>query len=56
MVELLRHRAAVQPDDRAYIALSDRGREETVISFAGLERRYQQYLKTLAQQYTPPKY
>ena len=27
---LLRHRAAVQPDDRAYVALSDRGQEEVI--------------------------
>ena len=25
---LLRHRAAVQPDERAYVALSDRGQQE----------------------------
>ena len=36
---LLRHRAAAQPDDRAYVALSDRGREEAAITFAELDRR-----------------
>jgi acyl-CoA synthetase (AMP-forming)/AMP-acid ligase II len=36
---LLRHRAAVQPDDRAYVALSDRGQEDATITFAELDRR-----------------
>jgi acyl-CoA synthetase (AMP-forming)/AMP-acid ligase II len=36
---LLRHRAAVQRDDRAYVALSDRGREDATITFADLDRR-----------------
>src|SRR5829696_6710580 len=39
LAELLRHRAAVQPDERAYVALSDRGGEEASITFAGLARR-----------------
>ena len=39
MVELLGYRAAEQPDDPAYILLSDRGREYTAISFAELDRR-----------------
>ena len=39
LAELLRHRAAVQADDRAYVALSDRGGEEASITFAGLARR-----------------
>jgi acyl-CoA synthetase (AMP-forming)/AMP-acid ligase II len=36
---LLRHRAAAQPHDRAYVVLSDRGREEAAVTFAELERR-----------------
>jgi acyl-CoA synthetase (AMP-forming)/AMP-acid ligase II len=39
LAELLRRRAAVQPDERAYLALSDRGGEEASITFAGLARR-----------------
>ncbi|HEV8679041.1 MAG TPA: fatty acyl-AMP ligase [Stellaceae bacterium] len=39
LADLLRHRAAVQPHDRAYVALSDRGREEAAVTFAELERR-----------------
>ena len=39
LTALLRHRAATQPDDRAYIALSERGGEEAAISFAELDRR-----------------
>src|SRR3978361_1996272 len=36
LVELLTRRAESQPDDRAYIFLSDRGAEEAVISFGQL--------------------
>ncbi len=36
---LLHCRAAAQPDDRAYIVLSDRGREEAAVTFSELERR-----------------
>src|SRR5437763_4014778 len=36
---LLRHRAATQPGDRAYVALSDRGGEGSAITFAELDRR-----------------
>jgi acyl-CoA synthetase (AMP-forming)/AMP-acid ligase II len=39
LTALLRHRAAAQPDDRAYVALSDRGGEEGTITFAELDRR-----------------
>jgi acyl-CoA synthetase (AMP-forming)/AMP-acid ligase II len=39
LTALLRHRAAVQPDDRAYVALSDRGHEDRTINFAELDRR-----------------
>lgn len=36
LVELLAKRAEIQPDERAYIFLSDRGTEEAVISFRQL--------------------
>jgi acyl-CoA synthetase (AMP-forming)/AMP-acid ligase II len=39
LVDLLRHRATEQPDDRAYIFLSDQGQEESVLTFAELNRR-----------------
>ncbi len=39
LVDLLHHRAAKQPDDRAYIFLSDQGNEEAVLTFAELARR-----------------
>jgi acyl-CoA synthetase (AMP-forming)/AMP-acid ligase II len=37
--DVLRYRAAVQPQDRAYVALSERGSQEAVLTFAELERR-----------------
>ena len=36
LVMLLRHRAATQPDERAYIFLSDRGAEEATLTFREL--------------------
>jgi acyl-CoA synthetase (AMP-forming)/AMP-acid ligase II len=36
LVTLLRHRAAAQPDERAYIFLSDRGAEEATLTFREL--------------------
>jgi acyl-CoA synthetase (AMP-forming)/AMP-acid ligase II len=36
LVTLLRHRAATQPDDQAYIFLSDRGAEEAALTFQEL--------------------
>lgn len=39
LADLLRYRAAAQPQDRAYVVLSDRGQEEAAITFAGLETR-----------------
>jgi acyl-CoA synthetase (AMP-forming)/AMP-acid ligase II len=39
LADVLRYRAAVQPHDRAYIALSERGGQEGVLTFAELERR-----------------
>ena len=39
MVDLLEHRAATQADERAYIFLTDRGAEESTLTFAGLFER-----------------
>src|SRR5947207_240744 len=39
LTALLRHRAGTPPDDRAYVALSDRGGEGSAITFAELDRR-----------------
>lgn len=39
LADLLRYRAAAQPEERAYVVLSDRGGEEAGITFAALERR-----------------
>jgi acyl-CoA synthetase (AMP-forming)/AMP-acid ligase II len=39
LADLLRHRAAMQPEDPAYIELSDRGRDLARLSFAELARR-----------------
>src|SRR5262249_35211347 len=38
LVDLLRYRASTQPDDRAFVFLSDRGVEEVQITFAELSR------------------
>src|SRR6266566_570196 len=39
LVDLLRYRATKQPNDRAYIFLSDQGHEESVLTFAELDQR-----------------
>jgi acyl-CoA synthetase (AMP-forming)/AMP-acid ligase II len=39
MVDLLRRRAEEQPDDRAYVFLSEKGTEEAELTFAELHRR-----------------
>ena len=39
MVDLLHQRAREQPDDRAYVHLSDRGEEKADLTFAELDRR-----------------
>ena len=39
LVDLLHHRATKQPNDRAYVFLSDQGNEEAVLTFAELNRR-----------------
>jgi len=39
LVDLLRYRATKQPNDCAYISLSDQGHEESVLTFAELDQR-----------------
>src|SRR5499433_939171 len=39
LVDLLRYRATKQPNDRAYVLLSDQGQEESVLTFAELDQR-----------------
>src|SRR5205807_8253365 len=39
LVDLLRYRAAKQPNDRVYVLLSDQGQEESVLTFAELDQR-----------------
>ena len=50
---LLRHRAAAQPDERAYVVLSDRGGEEAAITFAALERRADALARRIAARAAP---
>jgi acyl-CoA synthetase (AMP-forming)/AMP-acid ligase II len=53
LAELIRHRAAAQPHDRAYVVLSDRGPEESEITFAELERRGTLLARRLAARAAP---
>ena len=53
MADLLHRRAAVQPGDRAYLVLSDRGRAEAAITFAELERRAAALARQLAARARP---
>src|SRR4051794_28895207 len=53
LVDLLRRRAREQPDDRAYIFLSDQGAEEAVLTFAELERRADAVARSLAERGRP---
>jgi acyl-CoA synthetase (AMP-forming)/AMP-acid ligase II len=53
LTALLRHRAAAQPEDRAYVALSDRGSEEAAIAFAELDRRAAAFAARLAGRVEP---
>src|SRR4029450_11914392 len=39
LVDLLRYRATKQPNDRAYIFLSDQGQHESVLTFAARDQR-----------------
>jgi acyl-CoA synthetase (AMP-forming)/AMP-acid ligase II len=53
LADLLHYRAAVQPYDRAYVVLSDRGQEERAITFAGLEQRAIVTARRIAARATP---
>ena len=53
LVDLLRRRAREQPDDRAYIFISDQGEEEAVLTFADLERRADAVAVRLAERGKP---
>jgi len=53
LTALLRHRAAVQPDDRAYVALSDRGQEDSTVTFAELDRRAMALARQIAHRAFP---
>jgi acyl-CoA synthetase (AMP-forming)/AMP-acid ligase II len=53
LAELIHHRAAAQPNDRAYVVLSDRGPEESDITFAELERRAAALARRLAARAAP---
>src|SRR5437764_11886546 len=53
LTALLRHRATVQPGDRAYVALSDRGHEDAAITFAELDRRAAALASRLAEHAAP---
>jgi acyl-CoA synthetase (AMP-forming)/AMP-acid ligase II len=53
LAAVLRHRAAVQPDDRAYVALSERGAEDAAITFAELDRRAAALAHRLASRAAP---
>src|SRR5438874_9231785 len=53
LVDLLRYRAIEQPDDPAYILLSDRGREDAQITFGELERRTRAVAARLAERAAP---
>jgi acyl-CoA synthetase (AMP-forming)/AMP-acid ligase II len=53
MVDLLRHRAREQAERRAYVYLSDQGREAAALTFAELEQRAAAIAYKLAQQGKP---
>jgi acyl-CoA synthetase (AMP-forming)/AMP-acid ligase II len=53
MVDLLHYRATEQPGERAYLLLSDRGREEAAITFAELEREARALARRIADRAAP---
>src|SRR5438552_11223350 len=53
LVDLLRYCAIEQPDDPAYILLSDRGREDAQITFGELDRRTRAVAARLAERAAP---
>src|SRR5947199_4020218 len=53
LTALLRQRAAVQPDDPAYVALSDRGQEDSTVTFGELDRRAMALARQIAHRAFP---
>lgn len=53
LAAVLRHRAAAQPDECAYVALSERGGEDAAITFAELDRRAAALAHVLASRAAP---
>jgi len=53
LVDLLGQWAREQPDERAYVFLSDRGGEEAVLTFAELDRRARAFAARLADRARP---
>src|SRR5436309_12201815 len=53
LADLLHHRAVAQPHDRAYLVLSDRGREGAAVTFVELERRATALARRLAARAAP---
>ena len=53
LADLLHHRAAVQPQDPAYIELSDRGQEVARFTFAELARRSAALARQIADRAKP---
>ena len=53
LTEVLRHRAAVQPNERAYVVLSDRGPEEAAITFADLAASAESLARRIARRAAP---
>jgi acyl-CoA synthetase (AMP-forming)/AMP-acid ligase II len=49
LVDLLRHRATEQPNDRAYVFVSDKGEEEAFLTFGQLDHRAGMVAARLAQ-------
>src|SRR6476661_9558866 len=53
LVALLEHRAVTQPDDRAFVFLSDRGVREAELTFAQLYNRGRELARELVQNGAP---
>jgi acyl-CoA synthetase (AMP-forming)/AMP-acid ligase II len=53
LADLLRHRATRQPADRAYVFLSERGEQDSVLSFADLESRARAIAARLSERARP---
>jgi acyl-CoA synthetase (AMP-forming)/AMP-acid ligase II len=53
LIDLLRHRASEQPQDRAYVFLSDRGNEEAKLTFSDLHQRAHAFAATMLDRAKP---